>query len=199
MAHFNSHVSSQIARKNAAQRTDRQTDLRSVFSTKPQNIFALNDRVLLKAKRRHFQKYNPIDFPAFDPGVFTISAVHDKTWPILYSLREIDARRKFYGFELTKLDASFDRVAKQQKERTDSLRDRIVVEDVIRGEPTRLRSGRILENGREQVKYKINRHGKTDIVDAPGLKLWIRALGEGAVQYDEKQFSPPSWKAAYKI
>ena len=199
-AHFHSHVASKIARKNAAQRTDRQRNLRrSIFSTKPDNIFAVNDRVLLKAKKTHFQKHNPFDFPSYQKGIFTISAVHDRIYPKLYSLAEKNPHRKFYGFELVRLDKSFDQVAQQQKERQNTHHDRIIVRDIIREEPTQLRSGRILENGRQKIKYKVEKGGRTNFVDEPGLKVWKRALGDGAIEYDKEQFFPSSWKSRYII
>ena len=109
----------------------------------------------------------------------------------------MDPRRKFYGFELTKLDSSFDRIAEQREEREDQ-HDRILVDDVMRSEPTRLRSGRIVENERAKVQYRITNNGKTNIVDQAALKLWERALGRGILRWSN-QFDEPSWKARYKI
>lgn len=132
-------------------------------------------------------------------NIYTVSSVHDRTFPIVYGLEQVDPRRKFYGFELTKLDSSFDKIAKQQRRRDDDHRqDRIIVEDVVRSEPTRLRSGRIVENDRAKVTYKITRNGESNIVDATGLKLWQRALGKGILRWSD-QFNEPSWKSKYKI
>ena len=90
-------------------------------------------------------------------------------------------------------------MAQQQKERQNTHHDRIIVRDLIREEPTQLRSGRILENGRQKIKYKVEKGGRTNFVDEPGLKLWKRALGDGAIEYDKEQFFPSSWKSRYII
>ena len=197
-AHFNSYVSSKIARKNEARRTDRQADLRTVFSTKPSNIFAPGDRVLLKSKKHQFHKYSPLFYPTFAPGVFTVTSADFKVFPALYRLSGVDPARSFYGWELLKLDKSFDRTAERQKRRANLNRDHILVQDVTLSEPTRLRSGRIVNKDKAQVLYRISRHGKTDIVDQPGLRIWKKALPDGAIQYSE-EFSEPSWKSQYRL
>ena len=73
-AHFNDWVSCQIARKNSAKEADRQAHLNNIFSNHPSNLFAVGDKILLKAKTRQFQKFHPLDWPTYQEKVYTISS-----------------------------------------------------------------------------------------------------------------------------
>ncbi len=197
-AHFDSHVSSKIARKNTARWADRQKDLRTVFSVSPDNLFKIGDKVLLKSKKHQFHKYSPLFYPAYEPGVFTVTSADSKRYPALYKLEGVDPARSFYGWELYRLDPAFSRTAERQKRRTDVNHDRILVQDVTLSEPTRLRSGRIVNNNKAQVLYKVVRHGKTDIIDRSALNIWKRTLGPGAIEWSDV-FDGSSWKSQYKL
>lgn len=187
-------MSSLVARKNSALRTDRQGHLENIFSTKPNNIFAPGDRVLIKNRKKHFDKFNPIDFPSYAPGIFTIRTADFTTYPALYSLVEFsDTRRRLYGWEMYKLDSSFDRTA--QRHETQSPQNQILVHDVILTDKSTLRSGKIIP-GKGNLNYQVSRQGKKEIIDAYALAKWKKNLGQNLVY--GPNFAQPE-KAQYKI
>ena len=197
-AHFNDWVSCQIARKNSGKEAERQAHLNNIFSNRPSNLFAVGDKILLKAKTRQFQKFHPLNWPTYQEKVYTISSCDFSKWPALYKLHEAPSARNFYGFEMLKLDPSFTRISERQRRRKDEHNNRILVEDVTLSEKTRLRSGRVIDSGREKVTYKISRQGRTEFVDPSALRLYKGGLGQGILEYTS-EFNPPSWKAQYKI
>ena len=192
--HTDPHISSIVARKNNALRTDRQAYLSNVFSNKSHNVFAPGDKVLIKVRKKHFDKYNPIQNPQFRPGVYTIRSADFSTLPPLYSLVEFsDSRRRLYGWEMYKLNREFHRTAQRQDRVKPETQ--ILVQDVFFTDESRLRSGKVVP-GKANVKYQVSRQGNTEVVDARHLHLWKRALGRTLIY--GPAFSQPE-KAQYKI
>ena len=175
-------------------RTDRQAYLANIFSNKAHNVFAPGDKVLIKNRKKHFDKFNPIDFPKYRHKVYTIKSADFSVLPPLYSLVEFsDLNRRLYGFEMYKLDKAVHRTV----ERQDWLKPetQILVQDVFFTDESTLRSGKVVP-GKANVKYQVSRQGKTEVVDARHLNLWKRALGRTLIY--GPVFSQPD-KAQYKI
>ena len=186
--------SCRLARRNLLAHHERQTKLRSLYSSRPENIFKQGDRVLLRTKKHNFHKYSPISYPTFTKSVFTISEVHNTVYPVVYSLKESgDKRRRYYGFELFKLDHAYDNI-RQTKET--SSKNRIFVEDVRLERPSKLRSGKIVP-GKEKPVYTVWQNGKKDTVGAGSLDLWKSVLGDDVLVYSPN-FKDPH-KATYQI
>ena len=193
-AHFNSLESCRLARRNLRLHSDRQTKLKSLYSTKPNNIFRKGDRVLIRTKKHSFHKYSPIAYPTFSDTAYTIDKVHKEVYPFVYSLAESsNKKRRYYGFELLRLDPTYDEI----KERNNALgKDKIFVEDVRLEEPSKLRSGRAIA-GKEKAIYQVWQNGNKDTVGAKSLELWKTVLGEDILVYGPA-FSKEE-KAIYKV
>ena len=194
-AHFNPLHSCQLARENVAAHSRRQTQLRSLYSKKPENIFKEGDRVLLRTKKHNFHKYSPISYPTFTQTAYTIKTVDDSVYPPVYTLLEYsgDRKRRFYGFELFKLDPAYDYL----KKRVDKTnQNKIFVEDVWFEKPSKLRSGKVVP-GKEKAVYLVRQNNKTDTVGENSLSLWKSVLGDDVLFYSSN-FADPR-KASYKI
>ena len=187
--------SCRLARRNLLAHHERQAKLRSLYSNRPTNIFKEGDRVLLRTKKHNFHKYSPISYPTFSKSVFTISKVHDTVYPVVYSLKESgDKRRRYYGFELFKLDYAYDEI--KQNQNGASSQNKIFVEDVWLEKPSKLRSGKVV-HGKEKPVYTVWQNGKKDTVGAGSLDLWKSVLGDDILVYSPN-FNDPH-KANYQI
>ena len=152
--------------------------------------------MLLRTKRHNFHKYSPISYPTFSKSVYTIGTVHDRIFPPVYSLipsPSSDKRRRFYGFELFKLDPAYDTIKRHHDK---ANKNKIFVEDVRFEQPSRLRSGRVIP-GKSKAIYTVRQNGKQDTVAAKSLDLWKSVLGEDVLVYSSN-FQDPH-KANYKV
>ena len=183
-AHFDTWESCRIARRDLHLHELRQNELRSLYSQKKANLFEKGDRVLMRTKRHNFHKYSPISYPTFSKAVYTIKTVHDQVYPPVFSLSPSpggDERRRFYGFELFKVDPAYDSIKKRNNE---ANKNKIFVEDVRFEQPSKLRSGRVLP-GKAKPIYTVWQNGKRDTVPAKSLDLWKAVLGDDVLVYSD--------------
>ena len=188
--HYDSHVSSHIARYNSGQHNERQKETFSFFSSRTDSRLRVGDRVLLRSKKRYFEKLSPIFYPRFVDKTFTIEAVDKRFMPWTFKLAEIsDDKRRFYSFELRKLDSSYQ---SQSASSPLSVNDRpkILVKDITVKDKTKLRSGTSIP-GKGRVFYIIQRAGKTDEISEAALRTLKNALGQDAIEYDATFQQPP--------
>ena len=179
-AHFDSHVASDLARLQTRARETRQTRI-SEFERhrNPNDRIRIGDKVLLRTKPRSFQKLSSVFNPHFSDRVYSVRSIDKRVLPWLYRLKEIsDGRRKFYSFELQKLDEEYGAI---QSERVNP--SNILVKDVIMEGNTRLRSGKTFQN-RGTPFYLIEREGRSDRIPEGTLKILKNSLGKEAITYD---------------
>ena len=98
--------------------------------------------------------------------------------PWCYNLSELPDSRRFYSFELLKLDRSFQTTRPVTKQAS-----QINVKDVIIQNNSTLRSGRIVK-GKGTIMYIIERNGSEDIVPEATLKILKQSLGSSALLYN---------------
>ena len=188
--HFDSHVSSLIARYNSGQSRERERAAKDVFSLRPENRLKVGDIVLLKNKRGSFYKSSPLFYPTFSSQSYTVEKVDKKAFPWLYSLSQIsDKKRKFYGFELFKIETGHS----SKNDLLPSKKgEKILVKDILLQNPSKLRSGKILP-GKEKVFYVISKNDQQDRVPKETLTLFKQSLGNVLV-YDKSFFTPEKQK-----
>lgn len=193
--HFDSHTSSYISRYNSGQHFQRQKETFKFFSTNSDSRLQIGDRVLLRSKKRYFEKLSPVFYPQFLDNIFTIEYIDKKYLPWTFKLTEISSdKRRFYAFELRKLDPSYQTnlSTQQSSSSTSDLNNdnTILVKDITIKDKTKLRSGRTVP-GKGRIFYVIERNGKRDELSRAALTTLQRALGRTALKYDAT-FQQPS-------
>ena len=98
--------------------------------------------------------------------------------PWCYILSDLPDYRKFYSFELQKLDSSFETTRPITRQHS-----QINVKNVVLQNASTLRSGRIVK-GKGTIMYIIERNGSEDIVPEATLKILKQSLGSSALVYD---------------
>ena len=186
-AHFNSHFASLVARNNAGKAIEREREARDLFSLKPENWLKIGEKVLLKTKRHNFHKTSPLFYPHFRDTIFTVSSIDKKNFPWLYGLSEIsDAKRKFYAFELLRLDKDLHTGHdghSSNSQPTENNENKILVKKIFFRDQSTLRSGKKIP-GKQNTFYLISKQGKDDQVPAGTLSLFKKALGNNVLVYD---------------
>ena len=183
--HFDSHVSSEVARRLCSQIKQRQKVLSNIFSLKKHQIFNVGDRVLLKRKRATFHKDDWTKHNMFDPSVREVTKVDKTCLPHLYSINDSD--KKYYFFELKRVSSEYDNIEDGSSSNAET---KIQVEDFVYGEEPHLRSGRTIAN-KSPIVYIIRRGEKTDRISADHLRFYKRMLGDKALTYSERFKSRP--------
>ena len=149
------------------------------LSQKESSHLKIGDKVLLRTKRLAFQKLSSVYYPQFQGKVHVVTLIDRKTAPFLYGLDGItDGKRRFYRFELLRLDETFDSLPDQA-----SNVSKVFVKDVIFIENPRLRSGKIMKQ-KGFLMYVIERNGKIDRVSEATLRLLKTTLGSASLVYD---------------
>ena len=138
----------------------------------------IGDLVLLRNKRRPFQKLSSVFYPRFASKIRRVTKIDKRYMPWCYNLSELPDSRKFYSFELLKLDKSF-----QATRPTTQQNSQINVKDVILQDTSTLRSGRVVK-GKGTIMYIIERNGSEDIVHEATLKILKHSLGSSALIYN---------------
>ena len=189
--HFDTHISSHISRFNSGQHFQRQKDTFTFFSTHFDNRLQIGDRVLLRSKKRYFEKLSPVFYPKFLDDIFTIDFIDKRYLPWTFKLAEISSnKRRFYAFELRKLDPSYQTKPTHSSSPDFDSDNTILVKDITIRDKTNLRSGKIVP-GKGRVFYVIERNGKKDELSEAALTTLQRALGRTAIKYDDT-FQQPS-------
>ena len=178
--HYDSHISAHVARLFVRQHAlHEKRAYRQHLSQKDSSHLKLGDKVLLRTKRLAFQKLSSVYYPQFQSKAHVITLIDRKTAPFLYGLSGIaDSKRRFYRFELLKLDPTFDSLPDQV-----SKVSKVFVRDVIFTQSPQLRSGKIMKQ-KGFLMYIIERDGKTDRVPEATLRLLKTTLGSASLVYD---------------
>lgn len=177
--HYDSHTSSHIARLVVKSHISHQKQAYVQFSAETKDTrLQVGDLVLLKNKRRPFQKLSSVFYPQFASKVRRIRKIDKKYMPWCYNLSELPDSRRFYSFELLKLDKSFQATRPVTKQTS-----QINVKDVILQNNSTLRSGRVVK-GKGTIMYIIERNGSEDIVPEATLKILKNSLGSSALLYN---------------
>ena len=113
--HFDSYISSHISRLFVRQHAlHEKRAYRQHLSQKESSHLKIGDKVLLRTKRLAFQKLSSVYYPQFQGKVHVVTLIDRKTAPFLYGLDGItDGKRRFYRFELLRLDETFDSLPDQ--------------------------------------------------------------------------------------
>ena len=91
------HVKSLIARENNKSFKNHQTQSRSIFSKiKNAEKLAVGDEVLLKLKKKPFQKEQSVLYKRWSEKHYFIAAVDKTEYPPLYSLRDFHIKNRRY-------------------------------------------------------------------------------------------------------
>ena len=177
--HFNSHTSSHIARLVIKKHISHQKQAYIEASSKTKATrLQVGDLVLLKNKRKPFQKLSSVFHPRYANKVRRVRKIDKRYLPWCYILSELPDSRKFYSFELQKLDESFG-----TSEPSVQQASQIRIKDVILQDASRLRSGRVVR-GKGTLMYIIERNGSDDIVPEATLRILKHSLGSSALTYD---------------
>lgn len=178
-AHHDSHTASHIARLVIKSHISHQKQAYIQSSTETNDKrLKVGDLVLLKNKRRPFQKLSSVFYPRFGSKVRRIRKIDRKYMPWCYILSDLPDYRKFYSFELQKLDSSFETTRPITRQHS-----QINVKNVVLQNASTLRSGRIVK-GKGTIMYIIERNGSEDIVPEATLKILKQSLGSSALVYD---------------
>ena len=179
-AHFDSHVASHLARAQSTNQRARQARIAEFERQRPaKDRIQIGDRVLLRTKPKTFQKLSSVFNPYFTDRVYTVRSIDKRYLPWLYRLNETaDGKRKFYAFELQKLDRDY-----QSAQDGDVNRSAIRIKDVMLEGDTRLRSGRTIR-GRGTPIYVIERDGQMDRIPESTLRILKSSLGADSLIYD---------------
>ena len=184
-AHFDSNVSAQLARLQSINLSNRQRCAKR-FQLQSERL-SIGDKVLLRTKKHSFDKLSPVFAPYYEPQIYTIESIEKRFLPWLYILAEkADGKRKFYAFELHKLDSSYQSHPNTVRE----IEPRIYVKDVLIENRSALRSGRVIP-GKGTAMYIIERNNEVDKVPESTLRLFKSSLGSNSLVYDTT-FQEPS-------
>ena len=176
--HYDSHTASHIARLTIKSHISHQKQAYIQFSAEKESTrLQIGDLVLLRNKRRPFQKLSSVFYPRFASKIRRVTKIDKRYMPWCYNLSELPDSRKFYSFELLKLDKSF-----QATRPTTQENSQINVKDVILQDTSTLRSGRVVK-GKGTIMYIIERNGSEDIVPEATLKILKHSLGSSALIY----------------
>ena len=177
--HWDSHTSSHIARLVIRSHISHQKQAYIEASSKTKvTRLQVGDLVLLKNKRKPFQKLSSVFYPRYASKVHRIRKIDKRYLPWCYILSELPDSRKFYSFELQKLDKSFG-TSRPTVQQVSQIR----IKDVILQDASKLRSGRVVK-GKGTLMYIIERNGSEDIVPEATLKILKHSLGSSALKYD---------------
>jgi len=182
-AHFSSHAASLINRQNIQDEGRKQIVYASIFKNiSKQNRLVEGDEVFLRKKKSVIRKESAVFNPNLDTTtIYKVTKVDRTKFPHVFSLSGKLKNRKFYFFELQKIDQFYH---------DNKQRDEIKVLDIVKsydiGEGT-LRSGRKLEKD-QTVEYLIRRSGKNsdEIISRIELSLYKKLFGKSSLQYSEK-------------
>ena len=178
--HFDSHISSYISRLFVKQHAlHEKRAYRQHLSQRESSQLRVGDKVLLRTKHLAFQKLSSVYYPQFQGKVHVVTLIDRKTAPFLYGLDGTsNDKRRFYRFELLKLDQAYDSLPDQVNNVS-----KVFVKDVIFIENPRLRSGRLMKQ-KGYLMYVIERNGKIDRVPEATLRLLKTTLGSTSLVYD---------------
>ena len=179
-AHFDSHISAYLSRLFVRQHAlHEKRAYRRYLSQKDSSHLKIGDKVLLRTKRLAFQKLSSVYYPQFQSKAHVVTSIDRKTAPFLYQLDGIaDSKRRFYRFELLKLDQAFDSLPDQVNNVS-----KVFVKDVVFLDNPRLRSGKVMKQ-KGFLMYVIERNGKIDRVPEATLRLLKTTLGSASLVYD---------------
>ena len=190
-AHFDSHISSYLAKLQSEEHKKYQSRVAQFEQERSRkDRIQIGDKVLLRTKTRSFQKLSSVFNPYFSEQVYSVHSIDRRVLPWLYRLNEVsDGRRKFYAFELQKLDESYQ----DSSHSTNPNRSTLLVKDVIIEGTTTLRSGRSVRNRGTPI-YLIERDGSSDRVPESTLRVLKSALGADAIVYSDVFNEEPKLK-----
>ena len=182
--HFDSHVSSEVARFNSGQFRDRQRQSFRIFKNSPDRLYEVGDLVLVQSRRPTFHKNDPVFYPNYESNFFRITFIDKKFLPWKYHLKEEgepSRTKQLYGFEIKKFESSNEH-SSHTTPVTAEPPSRVRVLDVIHRDLTRLRSGKTFGNN-SLLFYRVLINDKEDIVPAATLHVLRKSLGSNALSY----------------
>ena len=176
-AHFDSNISAQLARLQSIHLDNRQRCAKR-FQLQSERL-SIGDKVLLRTKKHSFDKLSPVFAPYYEPRIYTIESIDKRFLPWLYILTErAESKRKFYAFELHKLDVSYQSHPNTRHD----IEPRIYINDVLIENRSALRSGRVIP-GKGTAMYLIERNNEVDKVPESTLRLFKSSLGSDSLIY----------------
>ena len=170
--HHCSHTASKVVRQRLAQFKHRQKKLLNIFSTRPQHVFKINDNVLVKNKRHAFHRASSVFHPHFQDTVRTITNVDRQYLPFTYSLSGYPPEKKFYFWELKKVNPLYGSI----KPTITEEKSKILVHKCVTENASFLRSGKKIPQ-RKTLLYVIEREGKQEKITPQGLAFFKKILG----------------------
>ena len=182
--HFNSHISSLVARKNVQKLNLKQRRLKSIFSLHPSRQFKIGEQVLVKKKRTAFYKPNSVFDPQFQTTPTVITATNEKYLPFTFQVASMPGRW-LYSFELKKVGRYYGNLENQASFQG----EKIQVLDFTFESSAVTRSGLKFGN-RNTVYYRVKRGNNVEKIDADTLRFFKRVLGAQALEYSEVFLKP---------
>ena len=183
--HFDSHLSSLVARLNIRKLNLKQRRLkRSIFSLHPSRKFQIGERVLVKKKRTAFYKPSSVFEPQFQTEPTVITDTNTKYLPHSYRVASAPDRW-LYAFELKKVGRHYGSLETSTSQEGEKIQ---VLDYTIESAPV-TRSGLRLKN-RDGVFYSIMRGNAVEKVNAETLRFFKKVLGPHSLKYHEIFFRP---------
>ena len=170
--------------------TDHQRNSFRLFSNDKNQQFDINNRVLIKSKRKAFHKQSAIYSSDWSGEIFVIRRISRDILPYIYHLSHENDNHEvkhLYAHEMTKYDFTPTSVTDSPRLKiySDPLDEKemigkIFVTDVTFKEPTRLRSGKKI-TAKSIPYYRVTINGRKDILPEAALRLLKKSVGNSVI------------------
>ena len=178
-AHFNSHASSEICRKNLEAFKVRQTKIKNFFSLHPEKVFKVGDQVLLAKVRHKFHRSNVLHHSDFGHNPEKVIDVDRSCLPWTYVISNHE-NRKYYFFELKRVSPLYGKLTAKPSILTSTQKILVLDYEIIN--PPFLRSGKSV-GSKATVFYTIQRSDKVEKVNGETLRSFKKILGPKILEY----------------
>lgn len=192
-AHFDSEASAKIVRDQLNQHDKKQHKLRNIFSIRPELVFHVGEKVLLRKQKTTFQKAPSSFIPQFHQDVATIVKVDKTMLPYSYIISSDPTQsKKYYYTDLKRVTPYHKQLQRMESEKDINDSDKIIVQDFVHSTPTSLRSGKKLHN-KSTLFYTIKRANQIEKVTKETLQLYQKIFGRNILVFS-KIFHEPANK-----
>ena len=174
LCHYDTHISSIVAKKNIESFQNQQKQIKNIF--KPGTDLSIGDRVLLRKRKSTFHRDNVVFNAQFHEEPLEILEVNDKVLPHTFKIESFPSKY-FYRWELKKITSAYGFLEKQTPDASDS---KIRVLDFYYENPPTLRNKKSLNN-RRVLYFKIERDNKVETISEDNLRFFKRIFGKNSL------------------
>jgi len=180
VCHNDTHIASLVSRRIIAQHVKHKSDSKAFFERNPRRNFSVGEKVLIKVVKKKVQKQSSsVYYPNYTQKLYTVKDVDRTKYPATYAIEEVPGSRRFYDFELTKVDPLFEELSATTKGN-----NFLMVEDVEDSSSLKpyLRSG-TTPTSKRSVLYKVRKNGQVKLMTQEQLQRFKVLFGANSLRY----------------